>query len=106
MRKYVVLDEMVVKWIGTTEMLADGFTSVLPRPTLANLRHKLQLRNLSPVGRVVIYAGEGVATSALLGLMHGRLTICLCVLSRGRNVLFNLASVCGDSDIKCLNDCV
>ena len=25
-REYVELDEMVVKWIGTKEMLADGFT--------------------------------------------------------------------------------
>ena len=35
---------MTVKWIGTKEMLADGFTKVLPGPALANLRDKLQLR--------------------------------------------------------------
>ena len=29
-REYVELDEMTVKWIGTKEMLADGFTKVLP----------------------------------------------------------------------------
>ena len=43
-REYVELDEMTVKWIGTKEMLADGFTQVLPGPALANLRDKLQLR--------------------------------------------------------------
>ena len=37
------IDEMIVKWIGTKEMPADGFTKVLPRPALANLKDKLQL---------------------------------------------------------------
>ena len=42
-REYVELDKMVGKWIGTKEMLADGFTKVLPGPALANLRDKLLL---------------------------------------------------------------
>ena len=46
MRESVVLDEMTVKWIGTKEILADGFTKVLPGPALANLRDKLQLRTI------------------------------------------------------------
>ena len=45
-REYVELDEMIVKWIGTKEMLADGFTKVLPGPALANLRDKLQLATI------------------------------------------------------------
>ena len=45
-REYVELDEMTVKWIGTKEMLADGFTKVLPGPALADLRDKLQLRKI------------------------------------------------------------
>ena len=45
-REYVELDEMTVKWIGTKEMLADGFTKVLPGRALANLRDKLQLRKI------------------------------------------------------------
>ena len=45
-REYVELDEMTVKWIGTKDMLADGFTMVLPRPALANHRDKLQLRKI------------------------------------------------------------
>ena len=45
-REYVELDEMTVKWIGTKEMLADGFTKVLPGPALADLRDKLQLRRI------------------------------------------------------------
>ena len=40
-REYVQPDEMTVKWIGTKEMLADGFTKVLPGPALAYLRDKL-----------------------------------------------------------------
>ena len=35
MREYAELDEMIVKWIGTKEMPADGFTKVLPGPVLA-----------------------------------------------------------------------
>ena len=45
-REYLQLDKMAVKWIGTKEMLADGFTEVLPRPALANLRDKLQLKKI------------------------------------------------------------
>ena len=45
-REYVELDEMTVKWIGTKEMLADGFTKMLPGPALADLRDKLQLRKI------------------------------------------------------------
>ena len=45
-REYVELDEMTVKWIGTKEMLADGFTKVFPGPAFANLRDKLQLRKI------------------------------------------------------------
>ena len=40
------LDEVIVKWIGTKEMLADGFTKVFPGLALANLRDKLQLRKI------------------------------------------------------------
>ena len=45
------------------------------------------------------------------GLMHGRLTICLSMLSHGRNIFFvyifwDPPSICGDSDLSCLNDCV
>ena len=46
MREYVELDEMVVKWMGTKDMLADGFTKVLPWLALANLRDKLQHRKV------------------------------------------------------------
>ena len=46
MREYVELDEMTVKWIGKKEMLADGFTTVLPGPALASVRDKLQLRKI------------------------------------------------------------
>ena len=46
-REFVELDEMVVKWIGTKDMLADGFTKVLPGPALSELRDNLQLRTLS-----------------------------------------------------------
>ena len=64
-REYFKLDEMTVKWIGTKEMLADGFTEVLPGPALANRRDKLQLRKILTLwGSVVIYASAGVATSA------------------------------------------
>ena len=38
--------------------------------------------------------------------MHGRLTICLRMLSRGRSILWDPPSICGDSDLRCLNDCV
>ena len=44
--EYAELDEMTVKWIGTKEMLADGFTKVLLGLALANLRDKLQLRKI------------------------------------------------------------
>ena len=40
-REHVELDEMVVKWVGTKERLADWFTQVLRGPKLANLRDKL-----------------------------------------------------------------
>ena len=46
MRECVELDENVVKWIGTKEMLADGFNKVLPGSALTNLRDKLQLRKV------------------------------------------------------------
>ena len=45
-REYAEVNEMVVKWIGTKEMLADGFTKVLPGPALGSLRDKLQLRQI------------------------------------------------------------
>ena len=45
MREYIEPDEMTVKWIGIKEMLADGFTKVLPWPALADLRDKLQFKN-------------------------------------------------------------
>ena len=43
-REYVEHDEMDVKWVGTKEMLADGFTKTLPEPALFDLRDKLHLR--------------------------------------------------------------
>ena len=45
-REYVELDEMTVKWIGTKEILADGFTKVLRGLALSNLRDKLQLTKI------------------------------------------------------------
>ena len=36
---------MDVQWVGMKEMLADGFTTTLPRPALSDLRDKLHLRN-------------------------------------------------------------
>ena len=56
---------MVVTWIGTKENLADGFSKMLQRPALANLRDKLNLgKFLTLWGNVVIYDSAGVATSA------------------------------------------
>ena len=43
-REYVEHDEMDVQWVGTKEMLADGFTKTLPGPALSDLRDKLHLR--------------------------------------------------------------
>ena len=37
-------DEMDVQWVGTKEMLADGFTTMLPRPALSDLKAKLHLK--------------------------------------------------------------
>ena len=37
--------------------------------------------------------------------MHGRLTVCLCMLSCGRNMLSDPSSISGDSDLRFLNDC-
>ena len=53
MCEYVELDEMTVKWIGMQDMLADGFTKVLPGPALANFRDKLQLGIFEPCGGVL-----------------------------------------------------
>ena len=39
-------------------------------------------------------------------LMHGRLNVCLCILSRGRDMLSAPPSTSGDSDLRCLDDCV
>ena len=43
-RQYVEHDEMDVQWVGTKEMLADGFTKTLPGPALSDVRDKLHLR--------------------------------------------------------------
>ena len=43
-REYVAHDEMDVKWVGTREILADGFTKTLPGLALSDLRDKLHLR--------------------------------------------------------------
>ena len=43
-REYVEHDEMDVQWVGTKEMLADGFTTMLPRPALSDLKAKLHLK--------------------------------------------------------------
>ena len=41
--EYVEHDEMDVQWVGTKKMLADGFTKMLPAPTLSDLKDKLHL---------------------------------------------------------------
>ena len=46
MREHIELDEMIVKWIGMKEMLADDFTKVLSGPALAHRRGKQQLITL------------------------------------------------------------
>ena len=46
-REYVEHDEMDVQWVGTEEMLADGFTKTLPEPALYDLRDNLHLRKSS-----------------------------------------------------------
>ena len=38
--------------------------------------------------------------------MHGRLTICLHKISHDRNMLCDPPSMSGDSDLRCLDDCV
>ena len=43
-REYLEHDEMDVQWVGTKEMLADGFTKTLPGCALSDLRDKLHLR--------------------------------------------------------------
>ena len=88
MREYVELDEMVMKWIGTKEMVADGFTKVLPGAALANHRDKLQLGKFEPCGGCcdLCQCRCGYQCTGY-GLMHGRLTVCLRMLSRGRNML-------------------
>ena len=43
-REYVEHDEMEVKWVGTKEMLGDGFIKTFPGPALSDLRNKLHLR--------------------------------------------------------------
>ena len=44
---------MDVQWVGTKEMLADGFTKTLPGPALSDLRDKLHLRKVKPCGGVL-----------------------------------------------------
>jgi hypothetical protein len=46
-REYVRLDEIVVEWIGTLDMLADVMTKVLPGPAMQLVRDKFQLRECS-----------------------------------------------------------
>ena len=46
---------MDVQWVGTKEMLANGFTKTFPGPALSNLRDKLHLRK-SLWRSVVTYA--------------------------------------------------
>ena len=43
-REYVEHDEMDVQWVGTKEMLADGFIKTLPGPALSDLRDKFHPR--------------------------------------------------------------
>ena len=45
-REYVEHDEMDVQWVGTKEMLADGFNKTLSGPALSDLRDKLHLRKI------------------------------------------------------------
>ena len=46
-REYVKLEEIVVEWIGTLDMLADVMTKVLPGPAMQLVRDKFQLRECS-----------------------------------------------------------
>lgn len=43
-REYVKLDEVEVKWVGTKEMLANGFTMTLLGPASSDLKDKILLR--------------------------------------------------------------
>ena len=66
---------MDVQWVGTKEMLADGFTKTLPGPALSDLRDKLHLRKSSTLwGSVVIYMHtmHACLTVQMLWQMHGR----------------------------------
>ena len=46
-REFIQRDEMVVQWVGTTDMLADVMTKVLPGPAMSIVRDKFQLRECS-----------------------------------------------------------
>ena len=87
-REYVELDEMTVKWIGTKEVLADGFTKVLPGLHLLMLETRYNFGTLIFVGECCdMRQCRCGYQCTCYGLMHGRLTICLRILSRVRNML-------------------
>ena len=74
-REYVEHEETDVLWVGTKEMLADGFTKTLPGPALSDLRDNIHLRkSLTLWGSVVIYMHTMHAwlTVQMLWQMHGR----------------------------------
>ena len=45
------LDEIMVDWIGTKFILADGLTKVLPGPALSDMRDKLHLVDVGSAPR-------------------------------------------------------
>ena len=42
------MDEIVVDWIGTKHMSADGLTKVLAGPSLSDMRDKLHVVDVGP----------------------------------------------------------
>ena len=64
---------MDVNWVGTKEMLADGFTWTLAGAALSDLRDKLHLRK-GLWGSVVTYAScmHAWRPVQILWQMHGR----------------------------------
>ena len=99
-REFVEHDEMDVQWVGTKEMLADGFTKTLPGLALSDLRDKLLLRKkLNLVGECCdIYAHyacvadcayamadawEDTACCAHADCLHGNILNCLSTVMWG-----------------------
>ena len=66
---------MDVHWVGTKDVLADGFTKMLPGAALSDLRDNLHLTKSQILwGSVVIYMHTMHAwlTVQMLWQMHGR----------------------------------